>query len=137
MTSQSDLSRMVPLDGAVPAKSFVLEVHADDPHAYLVEIAGRGNVEDTDDAFLSRVFAPPAGEFWVDRLEPRFWVFHTIGPSTAAAAWLKDRVESRRDTDWMWLPSNHLRYIAADALSRTGRTERDGWRPIRSCDSRR
>jgi hypothetical protein len=137
MTSRSDLSRMVPLDGAVPAKSFVLEVHTDDPGAYLAEIAGRGNVEDTDDAFLSRVFAPPAGEFWVDRLEPRFWVFHTIGPSTAAAAWLKDRVESRRDTDWMWLPSNHLRYIAPDALSRRVRTEFDGERLVSSDDAAR
>jgi len=137
MTSRSDLSRMVPLDGAVPAKSFVLEVHTDDPHAYLAEIAGRGNVEDTDDAFLSRVFAPPAGEFWVDRLEPRFWVFHTIGSSTAAAAWLKDRVESRRDTDWMWLPSNHLRYIAPDALPRRVRTEFDGERLVSSDDAAR
>jgi hypothetical protein len=137
MTSRSDLSWLVPLDGAVPAKSFVLEVHTDDPHAYLTEIAGRGNVEDTDDAFLSRVFAPPAGEFWIDRLEPRFWVFHTVGPSVAAVAWLRDRVESRRDTDWMWLPSNHLRYIAPDALSRRVRTEFDGARLVSSDDAAR
>jgi hypothetical protein len=126
MTSRSDLSRKVPLDGTVPAKTFVLEVHTDDPHAYLADIAGRGNVEETDDAFLSRVFAPPAGEFWVDRLDARFWVFHTAGPSAAAAAWLKDRVESRRDTDWMWLPSAHLRHIAPEALPRRVRTEFDG-----------
>ena len=137
MTSRSDLSRLVPLDGTVAAKSFVLEVHTDDPHAYLTEIAGRGNVEDTDDAFLSRIFAPPAGEFWIDRLEPRFWVFHTVGPSVAAVAWLRDRVESRRDTDWMWLPSNHLRYIAPDALSRRVRTEFDGARLVSSDDAAR
>ena len=75
MTSRSDLSTKVPVDGNVPAKAFVLEVHTDDPDAYLAEIAGRGNVQDTDDAFLSRVFAPSDGEFWVDRLQPRFWVF--------------------------------------------------------------
>lgn len=80
MTSRSDLPGKVRLDGSVLAKSFVLEVHTDDPPAYLAEIAGRGNVEDTDDAYLSRVFAPAAGEFWVDRLQPRFWVFHTIAP---------------------------------------------------------
>lgn len=137
MTSRSDLSLMVPLDGAVAAKSFVLEVHTDDPHAYLAEIAGRGMVEDTEDAFLSRVFAPPAGEFWVDRLDPRFWVFHTVGPSAPATAWLKDRVESRRDTDWMWLPSNHLRYIAPDALPRRVRTEFDGARLVSSDDAAR
>jgi hypothetical protein len=126
MTSRSDLSHKVPLDGTVPAKSFVLEVHTDDPHAYLTEIAGQGNVEDTDDAFLSRVRTPDVGEFWVDRLQARFWVFHTIGPSAAAAAWLRDQVECRRDTDWMWLPSAHLRYIAPGALPRRVRTEFNG-----------
>jgi hypothetical protein len=132
MTGRSDLSQKVPVDGTVPAKSFVLEVHTDDPHAYLAEIAGKGNVEDTDDAFLSRVFAPATGEFWVDRLQTRFWVFHTIGAGTAAAAWLRDRVESRRDTDWMWLPSAHLRYIAPEALPRRVRTEFDGKRLVGS-----
>lgn len=96
MTSRSDLSAKVPVDGNVPAKAFVLEVHADDPDAYLTEIAGRGNVQDTDDAFLSRVFAASAGEFWVDRLQPRFWVFHTTGASVPAAAWLRDRLRRRR-----------------------------------------
>ena len=42
MTNRSDLSIMVPVDGSVPAKTFVLEVHTDDPAAYLTEIAGRG-----------------------------------------------------------------------------------------------
>ena len=133
MTSRSDLSRKVPLDGSVPAKAFVLEVHTDDPHAYLAEMTGRGGyVEDTDDAYLSHVIAPSVGEFWVDRLVTRFWVFHTIAPSGAATAWLRDCVESRRDTDWMWLPSAHLRYIAPNALSRRVRTEFDGERLVSS-----
>jgi hypothetical protein len=126
MTSRSDLPGMLPLDGGAAAKSFVLEVHTDDPPAYLADMAGRGNVEDTDDAFLSRVFTPAAGEFWVDRLQPRFWVFHTIDPGAPAAAWLRDRVESRRDTDWMWLPSAHLRYIAPGALPRRVSAKFDG-----------
>ena len=137
MTSRSDLSRKVPLDGTVPAKSFVLEVHTDDPHAYLAEIVGAGYVEETDDAYLSHVVAPSVGDFWVDRLMTRFWVFHTIAPSTAAAAWLRDRVESRRDTDWMWLPSAHLRYIAPNALPRRVRTEFDGKRLVSSDDAAR
>ena len=132
MTSRSDLSVKVPVDGSVPAKAFVLEVHTEDPDAYLTEIAGRGNVEGTDDVFLSRVFAASAGEFWVDRLQPRFWVFHTIGASAPATAWLRDRVESRRDTDWMWLPSAHLRYIAPDALPRRVSTRFDGKRLVGS-----
>lgn len=137
MTSRSDLSEKLPLDGSVAAKSFVLEVHTDDPSAYLAEIAGRGNVEGTDDAFLSRVFASAAGEFWVDRLQPRFWVFHTIAPSAPAAAWLTECVESRRDTDWMWLPSAHLRYIAPDALPRRVGTKFDGKRLVGSDDAAR
>ncbi len=136
MTSRSDLSRKVPLDGTVPAKAFVLEVHTDDPQAYLAEMAGRGSyVEDTDDAYLSHVIASSVGEFWVDRLVRRFWVFHTIAPSTAALPWLRDRVESRRDTDWMWLPSAHLRYIAPNALPRRVRTEFDGKRLVSSDDA--
>jgi len=116
------------------AKAFVLEVHADDPLAYLNEIAGRGYVEHTEDAFLSRIF-DPAGEFWVDRLDPRFWIFHTVMPSIDAATWLTHRVESRRDTDWMWLPSAHLRNIAPDALPRRVRTEFDGTHLVSSDDA--
>lgn len=65
MTSPSVLSVKIPADGNVPAKAFMLEVHADDPGAYLAEIADRGNAQDTDDVFLSCAFAPSAGEFWV------------------------------------------------------------------------
>ena len=137
MTSRSDLSSMVPVGGNVPAKAFVLEVHTDDPDAYLADIAGPGNVQETDDAFLSHVFAPSAGEFWVDRLQPRFWVFHTTSASAPAAAWLRDRVESRRDTDWMWLPSAHLRYVAPDALPRRVSTKFDGKRLVGSDDAAR
>lgn len=129
MMTRADLARRVPIDGAVPAKSFVVEVHTDDPPAYLSEIAGQGNAEPSEDAYLSRVLVPAQGEFWVDRLQQRFWVFHTVMPSSAAAAWLRDRVESRRDTDWMWLPSSHLRSLAPDAVSRV-RTEFDGTRLV-------
>jgi hypothetical protein len=130
MMTRADLARQVPLDAAVPAKSFVVEVHTEDPAAYLSEIAGTGNVEPTQDAYLSRVFVPPDGEFWVDRLQPRFWVFHTIMPSPMAASWLTAKVESRRDTDWMWLPSSHLRHIAPGAAPRRIRTDFEGARLV-------
>lgn len=135
MMTRADLARHVPLDGAVPAKSFVVEVHTDDPPAYLNEIAGRGNVEPTQDVYLSRVFIPLEGEFWVDRLQERFWIFHTIMPSPAAASWLTDKVESRRDTDWMWLPSSHLRHIAPYAVPHRVRTEFDGTRLVAADDA--
>lgn len=134
MMTRADLARRVPLDGAVPAKSFVIEVHADDPPAYLGEVAGRGNVEPTEDAYLSRIFVQE-GEFWVDRLHERFWVFHTIMPSAAAGSWLTGKVESRRDTDWMWLPSGHLRNIVPGAAPHRVRTDFDGTRLVAADDA--
>src|SRR6266851_2263553 len=135
MIDRSDLGRLVPLDGSVPAKTFVVEVHTDDPSAYLGEIGGADRVESTSDAYLWRLSLPNAAEFLVDDLDQRFWSFHTIMPSADAAAWLRDRVESRRDTDWMWLPSAHLRHISPGALSRRVRTEFDGGRLVSSEDT--
>lgn len=134
MISRSDLSELVPLDSSTPARSFVLEVHAEDPITYLRDIADGGSVEETGDAFLSHVSIQPDGEFWVDRLDPRFWVFHTTMPSVDAVAWLGEAVESRRDTDWIWLPSAHLRNIAPGALSRRVRTEFNGNRLVSADD---
>jgi hypothetical protein len=131
MTTRADLARHLPLDAAVPTKTFVLEVHTPDPDRYLEDLAGPGNVEPTEDAYLSRIPGPADGDlFWVDRLDPRFWIFHTVMPSTHAGQWLHERVESRRDTDWMWLPSDHLRYISRDAVSHKVRTEFDGTRLV-------
>lgn len=135
MITRAELAQRVPLDGAVPAKSFVIEVHADDPAAYLHDIAGAGYVEPTRDAYLHRVFVPPDGEFWVDQLQPRFWVFHTIMQSAVAASWLRDKVEARRDTDWMWLPSAHLRFIAPDAVPHRVRADFDGTRLVAADDA--
>ena len=42
------------------------------------------------------------------------------------------RVESRRDTDWMWLPSAHFRHIAPDALFRRVSTKFHGKRLVGS-----
>src|SRR5258708_28902446 len=134
MTGRSDLSRWVPLDGATPAKTFVLEVHADDAAEYLTEIANPYAVDPTDDAYLSRVLTPE-GEFWVDRLNSRFWTFHTVMPSAHAARWLTRQVESRRDTDWMWLPSAHLRNVAPSALPHKVRTEFNGTRMVSADDA--
>lgn len=134
MIGRSDLGRLIPLDGTVPAKTFVIEVHADDPATYLGELAS-GGVEPTSDAYLWRLPVPGAGEFLVDGLDQRFWSFHTVMPSAYAASWLRDRVESRRDTDWMWLPSAHLRHVAPAALSHRVRTEFDSGRLAGSDDA--
>lgn len=135
MTGRADLQDRVPLDGLVPAKTFVLEVHTDSPREYLDEIAGATNVHPTADVYLSRVHVREAGDFWVDRLNPRFWSFHTVMSSAAASSWLTEHVQTRRDTDWMWLPSAHLRNIAPGALSRKVRTEFDGERLLGEDDA--
>lgn len=127
MISRSDLDRLVPLDGPVAAKTFVIEVHTEDPAAYLADLAA-DRLEPTHDAYLWRLLVPDGGEFVVDDLDRRFWSFHTVMPSAPALAWLQDRVETRRDTDWMWLPSAHLRHIAPGAISRRVRTEFHGGR---------
>jgi hypothetical protein len=131
MSSRADLSRFLPMDSSLPLKTFVLEVHTDEPEVYLEDLAGRGNVDLSEDAFLSRVrLRENQGVLWVDRLNPRFWSFHTIMPAKDAADWLSGKVEARRDLDWMWLPSDHLRRISPGALSRKVRTVFDGERLV-------
>jgi hypothetical protein len=126
------------MDSSLPLKTFVLEVHADEPEVYLEDLAGRGNVDSSEDAFLSRVrMQENQGIFWVDRLNPRFWSFHTVMPAKDAAGWLNGKVETRRDLDWMWLPSEHLRRISPGALSRKVRTVFNGERLVGPDDAAR
>ena len=131
MSARASLARYLPMDSSVPLKTFVIEVHTDEPESYLEDLAGRHNVEPTADVFLSRVDVPgDHGVFWVDRLNPRFWMFHTVLPALAAGAWLNEKIETRRDLDWMWLPSDHLRRISPGALSRKVRTVFTGERLV-------
>lgn len=131
MSSRADLAKFLPMNSSPPLKTFVLEVHTAEPEPYLEDLAGRGNVDLTEDAFLSRVhLRENHGVLWVDRLNPRFWTFHTIMPAKDLAAWLNGKVETRRDLDWMWLPSDHLRRISPGAVSRKVRTAFDGERLV-------
>jgi hypothetical protein len=131
MSSRADLARFLPMNSSLPLKTFVLEVHTTEPESYLEDLAGRGNVDSSDDAFLSKVYIREShGVLWVDRLNPRFWTFHTVMPAKDAAGWLNDKVETRRDLDWMWLPSDHLRRLSPGALSRKVRTVFDGERLV-------
>ena len=93
-----------------PWKTFVLEAHADrDVTGLLADAFGTGHVRATDDVHLHELVTDVP--FVVDHLDDRFWSLHTIAPTSDAAPFLKDIVESRRDLDWMWLPSDHLRSI--------------------------
>jgi hypothetical protein len=122
MITRADMGRTLTLSPSVPTKSFVLEVHTEDPAGYLDDLVGASNVEQTQDAYLFRVHLP-AGACWVDQLDGRFWTFHTDMPTKEAFAFLREHVERRRDLDWMWLPSEHLRHVWPGAVSRRVRTD--------------
>lgn len=127
MATRADMATTLALDPTSPTKTFVLEVHTDDPTAYLVDMVGRAGLEATEDAYLFRAHV---GEnvFWVDQLNERFWSFHTDMPVRQASAFLREQIERRRDLDWMWLPSGHLRHVWPDSVSRQVRTRFSGER---------
>ena len=94
-------------------KTFVLEAHPDNGATRLLTDAfPDSNVEATDDVYLHRL--PGEAEFVVDHLDQRFWSLHTTAPTADAAPYLRRVVNQRRDLDWMWLPSDHLRGIWRD-----------------------
>lgn len=122
MTARADLATSLRLEPAAPTKTFVLEVHTDDPDAYLDDLFGPGAVSHTSDAFLHRAQIEE-GEMWVDQLDSRFWSFHTDMPAQPAKRFLHERVQRRRDLDWLWLPSDHLRRVSENAPARRLRTD--------------
>lgn len=91
----------------------------------LQDIAGAKNVEETADAYLFRIHIPH-GYMWVDQLDERFWTFHTDLPVKDASAFLSPKVERRRDLDWVWLPSDHLRKVWPHSVSRRVKTSFNG-----------
>ena len=98
-------------------KTFVLEAHPDnDVKQMLAGAFVDSKVEATDDVYLHRL----AGEvsFVVDHLDQRFWSVHTTEATGDAAPYLRRVVSQRRDLDWMWLPSDHLRGIWSDVSPR-------------------
>lgn len=124
-TTRAGLRDRLQLGSTNPTKTFVLDVHTGDPEAYLADLVGAGSVERTDDASLHGVHVEE-GDFWVDQIDSRFWSFHTDMPSEAAHRFLHQRVEGRRDLDWMWLPSEHLRQAAPGTPARRVKTEFSG-----------
>lgn len=128
MITRADLPEVLTLDPASPTKTFVIEVHpAGDPVALLEEMAGPGNLQPTEDAFLYRMGIPDAdGCFWVDQLDERFWNFHTVMSTGPASRYLRQRVAARHDLDWVWLPSDHLRTVWPGTTARGVRSRFEG-----------
>jgi hypothetical protein len=97
-----------------PWKTFVLETHADgDDAAFLADVFGSGASRETDDRSLHQLFSSDLS-ITVDHLDPRFWSFHTRSSTAATYAFLKSAVARRRDLDFVWLPSAHLRRVQRD-----------------------
>src|SRR5215470_2841069 len=116
------MGRLAP-SPAIPTKTFVLEVHADNGFSYLQDLVGQHGLEETADAYLHTIHTNEGVEFWVDRLDDRFWNFHTQDKMRPAYRFLRNKVEERRDLDWMWLPSEHLQQVWPGAITRGVHTE--------------
>lgn len=128
MTARSDLAHILSADGSTPTKTFVIEAHpSNDPVEFLAELVGPGRLDRTDDAFLFRFWIPEQNEcFWVDQLNARFWSFHTNMPVAPASRYLRQQINSRRDLDWMWLPSDHIRTVWPGSSTRGVRSRFQG-----------
>jgi hypothetical protein len=68
MSARADLAQRLALDPTAPTKTFVLEVHTDDPENYLNGLFGENAVTGTTDAFLYHA-SLDGGEMWVDQLD--------------------------------------------------------------------
>lgn len=97
---------------SIELKTFVLEAHVDaDRVAYLNGVFGASaELSRTKDAFIYGIISDHT-ELWIDTLDARFWSVHTWSASDDARRFLKERIERRRDLDFMWIPTTHLEQI--------------------------
>lgn len=100
------------IDGVAPfavrggeVRTIALEVNgSEEPHDTLAAVAQQinGQTAETIDETLG-LLSTDEGGFFVDMLDPRFWLLHT----TSAAAWsrsvLRGVVSRNRNIDWCWL----------------------------------
>ncbi|MCY4632884.1 MAG: hypothetical protein OXE75_18650 [bacterium] len=96
-----------------PWKTLVLEAHPGPrtPAEYLAEVFSTGRIEQTEDVHLHDVDLGDDVKFIVDDLDGRFWSFHSASPTQHALRAVRAKVSERRDLDFVWLPSQHLRRI--------------------------
>jgi len=73
--------------------------------ARLADAAGL-RFEQLDDESLALV-SGERGAIFVDALDPRFWLVHSLAQSDFLHGLLREAVRSTRDLDWCWLP-RHL-----------------------------
>ncbi|WP_159040830.1 hypothetical protein [Streptomyces sp. XY593] len=127
MTTRANMVDRLQNGDPGPTRTVVLEAHCEavEPEERIRSVFGVGNYTTTDDSFLYRVHLE-CGDIWVDQLNERFWSLHTGLPMRKINPFLHEKVESRRDLDWMWLPSGHLENLWPGANSNRVRTKFHG-----------
>lgn len=128
MTTRASMVERLHEHASTPTRTVVLEAHCEaaDPEEKIRSVFGADNYANTDDAFLHRVFLEGEGEIWVDQLGGRFWTLHSSLPIRKLNPFLHEKIERRRDLDWMWLPSGHLENLWPTAVSNRVRTKFHG-----------
>lgn len=127
--NRRELAEQFSTPGPTPWKTFVIEAHPEDqrPSDYLGEIFTGARVSPTDDVHLHSVHLDDELRFFVDDLEGRFWSFHSTAPTERAVPEIRRRITARRDLDFVWLPSHHLRQVHPGVHPSYLRTDFRGW----------
>lgn len=99
-------------DGVAPfpvrvgeVRTIGLEVnHGAEPLEALAGIAHQidGHMSTTADSTLAMISTEDGG-FFVDVLDPRFWLLHTTSPAGWSQSVLRSVVARNRNVDWCWL----------------------------------
>ena len=94
-------------------KTLVLEAHPGSlaPSEFLAEVFGAERVHATEDVHLHSLVLGDDVAFTVDDLDGRFWSFHSTSPTQPAVRAVQAKVSLRRDLDFVWLPTEHLRQV--------------------------
>lgn len=111
-----------------PWKTFVVEVHPNGATAdeLLRDVYGGSAVSSTDDAYLHTVEVEDVA-MTVDHLDDRFWSFHSTSKMADVQKTIRSKIATRRDLDFVWLPSEHLRAVWPASRPRWVKTTFDGW----------
>lgn len=112
-----------------PWKTFVVEAHPHgaDSRDYLADVFEGARVETTDDVHLHDVTVDDELSFTVDDLDGRFWSFHSTAPTEQSVREIKRRITARRDLDFVWLPSHHLKQVRPGVHPSYLKTDFKGW----------
>ncbi len=125
MTTRADMAHELVLSPSSPTKTFVIEAHTEAPADFLRHTFSAGYVEPTEDVYLYKVHLKD-GLLWVDQTDERFWSIHTDMSAGDARALINKEVEAHRELDRIWLPSEHLRNLWPNSVTRRVQTSFQG-----------